>query len=187
MKPLEHFTELQIEEFLKEFTSSNDRVLVIAFVSLLDASLSELLRLHLLASRKKDDELFDSNRPLASFAAKIDLAYRLRLIDGAFADALHCLRNIRNKYAHLVTPGELGSGKQGEFLQKAGTIFQKADAIWWNNPISESFLFRDICLHLLVKLGIGIEPSRKADFPIPLKPSNSEKEFFRLLAGKVSH
>ena len=85
-----------IEEFKKE----SDRAAVILEVARLDILLYQLLVSVLLPSVTKDDVLFDGEGPLSTFNAKIDLAYRLGLIDDKFAHALHMVRKIRNSFAH---------------------------------------------------------------------------------------
>ncbi len=44
--------------------------------------------------------LFQTDRPLGSFGARIALAQRLGLIDPEVEQALHALRKVRNDFAH---------------------------------------------------------------------------------------
>jgi hypothetical protein len=62
VKPLKHPTESQINAFIREFANDSERVLVVAGVSQVDSILTELLRMRLLPSRRKDDELFAPDR-----------------------------------------------------------------------------------------------------------------------------
>ncbi|WP_244121405.1 hypothetical protein [Burkholderia gladioli] len=59
-----------------------------------------LLLLRALPSTDKEDGLFDPERPLGAFSARIKLAHRLSLIDDDFAKGLNVLRDIRNDVAH---------------------------------------------------------------------------------------
>jgi len=88
----------------KEFKGESDRACVILGAALLDSALETLLRTFLLASSTADDPLFDgANACLATYSARIEMAFRLRLIDTVFARSLHLVRRIRNDFAHNVT------------------------------------------------------------------------------------
>jgi hypothetical protein len=73
---------------------------VLVGVSRVDASLERLLQAVLHPSTRGRDALFQPDRPLGSFGAKISLAYRLGLIDRPVERALHTLRRVRNAFAH---------------------------------------------------------------------------------------
>ena len=49
-----------------------------------------------------DVELFENDRGLGTFSAKINIAYRLGLIDKVLKRALHIFRKIRNGFSHQV-------------------------------------------------------------------------------------
>jgi len=49
------------------------------------------------------DDLFDPDRPLGTFSAKIALAYRLGLLEDHVEKALHLVRKVRNDFAHAIT------------------------------------------------------------------------------------
>jgi DNA-binding MltR family transcriptional regulator len=55
------------------------------------------------APRGKDDNQFHPDRPLGTFSAKINLAYRLGLLDDKIEHALQLIRKIRNDFAHATT------------------------------------------------------------------------------------
>jgi hypothetical protein len=115
---------------------------------------------------------------LGSISAKIDLAYRLTLVDEPLADVLHCLRKMRNEYAHVAYPGDLSIGEQGKSFAKAISIFRNQDSIWWDDLGADRMAFRSMYFHVVLKLAIGIQPDRKPDFPILLKASLPEQKFF---------
>jgi hypothetical protein len=73
---------------------------VLVGVSRVDASLERLLQAVLQPSSSGRDALFQPDRPLGSFGAKISLAHRLGLIDRPVERALHTLRRVRNAFAH---------------------------------------------------------------------------------------
>lgn len=95
-----HWDELFDSEFAKE----SDRACVILTGSLLDSALETLLKTLLFPATSGEDPLFDGpNAPLTSFSARIEMAYRLGLIDSGFARCLHLVRRIRNDFAHNIT------------------------------------------------------------------------------------
>jgi hypothetical protein len=66
-----------------------------------EESLSIIIKAKLAPPIKKNDELFDgAYSPLGTFSAKIDLAYRLGLIDAKDRSSFHIIRKIRNEFAH---------------------------------------------------------------------------------------
>lgn len=87
-----------------EFAGESDRACVILAATLLDTALATLLKTYFAPSVVARDSLFDgANAPLASFSARIDLAYRLGLVSALMARDLHLIRRIRNDFAHNIT------------------------------------------------------------------------------------
>lgn len=82
-------------------SESNDRTVVIVSSSLLDSALRDVL---LRKFRQLDDEeiadLFDADSVLSTFSAKIKMAYALNICGPDIRDDLHCIREIRNAFAH---------------------------------------------------------------------------------------
>jgi len=88
----------------REFKGESDRACVILAAALLDGALETLLKTYLLPSTQSEDALFEGgNAPLSSFSARIEVSYRLGLLDAPAARALHLIRRIRNDFAHNVT------------------------------------------------------------------------------------
>ena len=99
-------TDNFVEEFIKlvnEFKNESDRAAVILGAAKLDILLYQLLSKFLIPNTTGNDELFDGDSPLSTFNAKINLAFRLGLIDKEFSRALHLIRKIRNSFAHEVS------------------------------------------------------------------------------------
>ena len=93
-----------LEILSREFQGESDRACVILSATLLDTALEALLRARFLPNAVSTDSLLDgSNAPLASFSARIDMAYRLGLISAKFARDLHIIRRIRNDFAHNIS------------------------------------------------------------------------------------
>ncbi len=90
--------------FRMEIADESDRAAVILSAAFLDSALEYLLRTHLLPCATSSDPLFDGvNAPFSDFSARIDVAFRLGLIDTAFARSLHLIRRIRNDFAHNIS------------------------------------------------------------------------------------
>ena len=64
----------------------------------LDAALASFLRPHAEASKR----LFSVSGPLATFAAKIDLACMIGMVSSAIRADLHSIREVRNEFAHRI-------------------------------------------------------------------------------------
>lgn len=92
-----------IDFLIEEFNKESDRAAVILVASLLDESLTSLLRSFFVPDASSSDELFDGvNAPIGTFSSKINIAYRLGLISNIFCRDLHLIRKIRNQFAHNV-------------------------------------------------------------------------------------
>ena len=90
--------------FEKQFSEESDRACVILAAALLDTALETLLKAKLVHSSASEDPLFEgANAPLGSFSSRIEMSYRVGIIDAGFARALHLVRRIRNDFAHNVT------------------------------------------------------------------------------------
>jgi hypothetical protein len=127
----------EFTEFLEEFKNESDRAAVILGVSKLDLLLYQLLRKVLVPITQKTDDLFDGDGPLSSFGVKINLTYRLGIIDNAFANALHLIRKIRNSFAHEVSGCKLDSGAHRDRVKELLVFFKD----WEKFPLVREHFF----------------------------------------------
>jgi hypothetical protein len=109
-KVLHHRTQKEFKVFADEFKSESDRAAVILGTAQLDLLLFQLLDCTLLPVTGSKDELLEGDSPLATFSARINVCYRLGLIEAEFARALHLVRRIRNSFAHEVSSATLDAG-----------------------------------------------------------------------------
>lgn len=87
--------------FIKQTSEESDRGSVLVAVSIIDDILAQLLKVKLVPTLERNDELFDgAYAPFSSFSARIDLAYRVALIGTNTRRSCHILRKIRNDFAH---------------------------------------------------------------------------------------
>ncbi len=77
------------------------------------------------------DNLFDPDRPLGTFSAKINLAYRLGLISDDIEHAMQMIRRIRNEFAHSVEKASLSDGSHKSRVVELARAMSKADS--WDN------------------------------------------------------
>lgn len=92
--------------------NESERAAVILAAARLDVDLEKLLRQLLVPHPGGNDPLFDGDRMLGTFSAKILFAYRLGAIDPGFEHALQILRRIRNDFAHGLDDETLSSNRQ---------------------------------------------------------------------------
>jgi len=99
-----------VKEFIIEMKEENDRAVVIIGAANVDFLLRRMIEESLLPrlDQKKDD-LLDGDSPLSTFSSKINLCYRLALIDKKFRRILHILKKIRNDFAHKIRGCDLNS------------------------------------------------------------------------------
>ncbi|WP_157644159.1 hypothetical protein [Burkholderia ubonensis] len=96
--------------FIQSLYEESERAGVVLAIAKIDAELEALLKSVLLPCAGGEDSLFDSDRALGTFSAKIAIAHRLGLIDGEFEHALQLMRKIRNEFAHHVDNASLSRG-----------------------------------------------------------------------------
>jgi hypothetical protein len=106
------------DNFLLEFKGETDRAAVILGAAKLDYLLYQILSTFFVPCAGGSDELLDGDSPLATFSAKINIAYRLGLIDSQFARALHLVRRIRNTFAHEATGVKLDAGPHRDRIKE---------------------------------------------------------------------
>ena len=89
------------KRYLETIEAESDRGAVLVGAALLDDALEKILRKKLVPPLKSEDSLFDGGySPLRSFAAKIELAFRLGLITRNTKQMLNIVRSLRNLFAH---------------------------------------------------------------------------------------
>jgi len=108
----------RLNAFAKEFHAESDRAAVVLGAAKLDELLGELLQRFLLPKTNHPndaDELLGvvagvgggSEKGLSTFSARTLASYRLGLISEQFRDSINTVRNIRNAFAHRVSPKAL--------------------------------------------------------------------------------
>jgi DNA-binding MltR family transcriptional regulator len=107
--PKKKVTEHEIREKLKDWASlfteleqTNDRAMAILCGAFLDEILALLLQGFLVEGSPATNGLFDADRPLGTYSAKIQLAHALGLITDDEYNDLDTIRKVRNRFAHAL-------------------------------------------------------------------------------------
>jgi len=81
------------------YAQESDRAAAVLGGSFVETMLLDLLRAYLVADPKVE-ELFEGDRPLATFSARINVAFALGLLPPNLYSDLNLVRHIRNHFAH---------------------------------------------------------------------------------------
>lgn len=167
-----------LKSFVAEFANETDRAAVILGAAKLDILLYQLLTKALLPNAGNTDDLFDGDAPLSTFNAKINLCYRLGLIDSGLTRALHLVRRIRNSFAHEITGKTLETGSHRDRIKELVAPFDKIESFAsykttyfrGNNEAAASF--RAVLAVMIARLHTAIENagSLAAATPVGLIP-----------------
>ncbi|MFC0610227.1 hypothetical protein ACFFGQ_20980 [Rufibacter quisquiliarum] len=111
-------------DIIEEFKKESDRACVILSAAKLDAQLYLLLSKVFKPALSNNDELLDGDSPLGTFSSKINIAYRLGLIDSHFTKALHLIRRIRNAFAHEFKTMSLATGGHADRIRELVVHFK---------------------------------------------------------------
>jgi DNA-binding MltR family transcriptional regulator len=135
------------KEFMDEFNDESDRAAVILGAAKLDYLLYQILQKFLVPNVGSNDELLAGDGPLSTFSAKIQICYRLGLIDSEFARALHLTRKIRNAFAHETSGCKLDSGPHRDRVRELATplindtLYKQAKENWFAEKSGSSAAF----------------------------------------------
>ncbi len=131
-------------EYHELLSAESDRGTVIVAVSILDIALKNLIVSNLLPSLKKEDKLINgAYSPLGSFSAKIEMSYRLGLLEESVVKQLLLLKDIRNDFAHRIAEAKLeqdnNRSRMQEILNKspelADAVLKSLDVVFQKNGI----------------------------------------------------
>ncbi len=115
----------EAEAFVRSLTNESERAAVVLGAAKLDSLLELLLKRSPLPSPGGKDDLFDTERPLGTFSAKISIAYRLGLIDKDFEYSLQVVRKIRNSFAHSIENETLSKSSHHDRLFEVTKILSE--------------------------------------------------------------
>ena len=165
----------QFEEFRafrRALSEESDRGCALFAAAYLDKAISDLLFLSLVESKKVEEELFEGTAPLASFSARIKLAFYLGRISAECRADLDAIRKIRNDFAHDAALISFEPQSIAARCRNLGFSYQRKDA----RPRAH---FTAAAAGILAKVhGASLQsiaPKQKPDD----RPSENEKEAAR--------
>lgn len=97
------------EEIFIHFGAGDDRSEAIVAGALLENCLEFSIKQHLIRNDVLFSSFFKGTGPLATFAAKIDMAVLLGILTEDQADSFNTVRKVRNDFAHNVRPLDFSS------------------------------------------------------------------------------
>jgi DNA-binding MltR family transcriptional regulator len=92
----------KLKSLQNEFAGASERAVAIVSAAFLETALEELLLDFLVVVASSNKAIFTGTGILATFGAKIEMAYRLGLISESEHRRLNLIRKIRNDFAHSV-------------------------------------------------------------------------------------
>lgn len=99
-------SEADFEAMMAEmYAESNDRGTALVASAFLQHMLQSVIEVHFIKlSDMEFNGLFGRDGSLSSFSSQIRIGYALGVYDAAMRDSLDCIREIRNVFAHAMTP-----------------------------------------------------------------------------------
>ncbi|MFC1884765.1 hypothetical protein ACFL2O_08335 [Thermodesulfobacteriota bacterium] len=164
--------------FVKEFSDESDRAAVVLGAAKLDQLLYQILQRKLLPAPSSRDELLDGESALGTFSARINVCYRLCLIDAYYTRALHMIRKIRNAFAHEIDGCSLQAGSHRDRIRDLEAPLVRYEEYcsfkkqYFDNKSGPSVSFRSVLAIMVGRLQIladhvtAIKPNETGYFPI---------------------
>lgn len=169
MEPISPDKQKQIDlltdmfRLIKSLLDESERATVILAAARLDVDLERLLK-HLLHHHPGgSDPLFEGDRMLGTFSAKIAMAYRLGALTPEFEHSLQMVRRIRNDFAHALEVESLSSARQKGRLAELVRTMEHSEvyASGWSafeamkkSPAHLQFVLCTVCMVLSLHLGL---------------------------------
>ena len=156
-------------QFFLQLATEGERAAVVMGAARIDFGLEKLLKTVMRHDSGGTDNLFDPDRPLGTFSAKISLAYRLGLVNDNFERALQMLRKIRNDFAHSTTKPSLSESRHRDRLlelsklakaRAPNTTIDLYPALYKQLPPSLSHELKEFCASvymLLIHLEVALD------------------------------
>jgi len=117
----------ELMKFLVVLGTESERSAVVLGAERVNVSLESNLKKFLRPCPDNQDTLFSSDGALGTFSRKIELAYRLGLIDLKFKRALNLVRKLRNDFAHAITVESLQDGAHASRVAALFTLMNTED------------------------------------------------------------
>jgi hypothetical protein len=110
---------------LRDIYAETDRAAVIISAIKLEDLLTRLLKTYLLPPDKKKETFLSNGGPVSNLNAKIELAYRLGLINHDCLKVLRRIKKIRNDFAHTIAGKSLNDEPHVHKIKDLSKDFEK--------------------------------------------------------------
>jgi DNA-binding MltR family transcriptional regulator len=147
-------TTEEIAQMFSEIRSDAPRSAVVLAAALIDDVLSGAIRYRMVKlSKDEDDDLFEGNGPLASFSARIRMAYAPGIIGKKTRHDLNVIHEIRNAFAHVRRVMNFDTPEVSTLIKSLHSI--KDIENYQSLPIREMFsgATQMMMMHLVTKIG----------------------------------
>ncbi len=115
------YTLKQYEAFQQAYEGESDRSVVILAASFIERALEEYIRKKLV-DEPTVSKLFDGYAPLATMAAKIDMAFAIGLLPKHVYEDLRLIKKLRNLLAHEPKPLSFASTRVSDLCSNFSKI-----------------------------------------------------------------
>jgi hypothetical protein len=124
-------------KFLVVLGTESERSAVVLGAERIHVALESNLKQFLRPCPDNQDILFSSDGALGTFSRKIEMAYRLGLIDLKFKQALNLVRRLRNDFAHAIMVESLQDGAHSSRVIALSEMMSTDDDLV--TPLAEAF------------------------------------------------
>lgn len=167
--------------FMDEFMNESDRACIILASAEMEARFQLLFEKLLRVNSALEKKLFGFNGPLATFSARVKMAYALKIIAKDFFDLLEAFRSVRNKIVHKGVRTSLKDPEVAKASEAILAHFSKSRKFErWAFAISgmdrDQYQFR----HAIGFMIAMIEHTTEFLEPIAMKPHSCDPEEFLL-------
>lgn len=115
------------KEYLQMLKQESDKGAVLIASGLFEEALRELITKHLYPCLDKRDPLFSGDgSALGTFEARIEIAYRLGLLNSEMRRHLNLFRKLRNEFAHNIYKTSL---TEADVKDRLAAIYSSAEVI----------------------------------------------------------
>ena len=108
----------EFKEFYHEYSKESDKAAVIMGIEKLDNLLFQILNKILIPNPSQKDDLFDTDAPLSTFSSKINLCYRLGILDNLTTKSLNLMKRIKADMISEKANASLTSGAAADRVRE---------------------------------------------------------------------
>ena len=108
----------EFKEFYVEYSKESDKAAVIMGIEKLDNLLFQILNKIFMPNPSQKDDLFDTDAPISTFSAKINICYRLGIIDNLATKSLNLMKRIKTDMINEKANASLTSGAAADRVRE---------------------------------------------------------------------